>query len=647
MLREVYMIQEIRASKLDTTLLEWKVAAGEAVTKGQAVCIVRLGSMKRTVSSSYDGTVTELKFEPGEDIPGGRAVMLIDAAEEKSGAEAAIPAGEVAEIRMPKIGSPSAKVKSWLKAVGDTVKAGETIASLEAGKLTVDIVSPYGGELIRIGAEENGEIAKDAIVAWIRSDGTAAAMEESGPRLKVLVIGGGPGGYVAAIRAAQLGGEVTLVEREHLGGTCLNIGCIPTKALMHSAEVYRTALGGAKAGVETDGVRLNWQQVQSNRAAVSGTLVGGVKGLLAANGIEYIAGEAAFTGEKKVMIRKADGTQEERVPDRIIIATGSEPAVPPIPGAKDDPAVIDSTGALKLDKLPASMVIIGGGVIGIELACIYAAFGTKITVVEMMDRLMPVMDLELTLTAQKLMEEQGIRFLLETKVLRIEAGSPETEGARVAVCRKDGTEEFLEAEKILVAVGRRSRLGGLEPEKTGLRIERGHLVVNDRMETNVKDIYAAGDCAGRIMLAHTASAMGETAAENALGQNALYNEHVVPSCVYMFPEFAAVGLTEEQIREKGYAYKSGHFPMAANGKSVIMEDTGGIVKILSDERSGKILGVHILGARATDLIAEAAAVMQLHGKVDDLIHLIHAHPTVAEAVHEAALDVEKRAIHFK
>lgn len=637
------MIQEIRASKLETEFLEWKVTAGDAVTKGQALCLVKLGTMKRTVSSSFDGKVTELKAKPGDMIEGGSPVCLIDAAEEKEEAGEAIPAGTKVPVVLPKIGSPKAKIRLWLKKEGETVKAGETLASVEAGKLTVEVASPCGGELTEIAAAADSEVEKDSTIAYVISDGSAAPVKKAAPKTKILVIGGGPGGYVAAIRAAQLGGEVALVERTRLGGTCLNVGCIPTKALMHSAEVWAAAQSGVSCGVEIREASLNWPKVQAYRAAVSDHLVAGVKGLLAANGVEVIEGSAAFKDASKVEITKADGTKEERGADKFIIATGSEPVIPPIPGTKDDPGCIDSTGALTLDQLPASMVIIGGGVIGIELASAYAAFGTKVTIVEMMDRIMPVMDYELTLEAQKLMEKGGVEFLLKTQVLKVE---PSDTGRKVWIRKEDGTESTLECEKVLVAVGRKPRIGGLEPEKAGIRTERGHIIVNDKMETSVPNIYAIGDCAGRIMLAHTASAMGEVAAENALGKSALYDEHVVPSCVYMFPEFAYVGLNEEQIREKGYGYKVGKFPMAANGRSVIMGDTGGWVKILADDRTGRILGVHILGARATDLIGEAAVAMQMHAKTEDLIHTIHAHPTVSEAIHEAALAVEHRAIHF-
>ena len=463
------------------------------------------------------------------------------------------------------------------------------------------------------------------------------------PRTKVAVIGGGPGGYVAAIRAAQLGADVTLIEKGRIGGTCLNAGCIPTKALLHSAENYQTALNSAASGVLADNVRLDWKAVQAYRQGVSDKLIAGVEGLLTANGVTVIKGTAKFAGQKKLAVQM-DGKDTTLEPDKIIIATGSGPVIPPIPGLKDNEGCIDSTGALMLESLPSSMIIIGGGVIGIELACAYAAMGTKITIVEMMDRLMPVMDLELTKIAQDLMTARGIEFYLETKVTEFRKSSAGTE---VVTLLKDGTEKVFTADKVLVAVGRKSILDTLAVEAAGIVTERGHIVVNDKMETNIPDVYAIGDCVGRIMLAHTASVMGEVAAENAMGQDAVYDERVCPSCVYMLPEFACVGLNEEQLKAEESKYRTGRFPLKANGKSLIMEETDGWIKILADKENGRILGVHILGPRATDLIAEAAMAMQMGATVSDLIHTIHAHPTVAEAMKEAALAVEKRAIHYK
>jgi len=616
---------------------KWYKAEGDPVAKGEAVVSVSAGKMNRDVCSDCDGVLAEIVVAEGTagvgDVLGYVQAYAADAGE---------ALGEVA-VKLPKVGANKATIKEWYKAEGDTVQKGERLASVTAGKLTWDVNSAYDGVLTKIIAPEETTVEKDAVIAYMDAKGNAD-QETTQTAQKVIVIGGGPGGYVAAIRAAQLGAEVTLIEMNKIGGTCLNVGCIPTKALLHSAELYAAEKNGARVGIVAENVSIDWPQVQANRIAISGQLTSGVAGLLAANGVEVIEGRAEFTGAKTLCVYAADGGTQEMTADRIIIATGSSPSMPPIPGLAENKNCIDSTGALTLEQLPTSMVIIGGGVIGIELACTYALFGTKVTVVEMMPRLMPVMDYELTRMAQKIMEDTGIEFLLETQVLGFGASSV---GAKVLIKNKSGAESSLEAEKVLVAVGRRSNVTTLNLETAGIATERGHVVTNDYLETNVPGVYAIGDCVGRIMLAHTASTMGEIAAENALGGHTAYDERVCPSCVYMVPEFAYVGLNEEEAKDKGLNYKVGKFPLAANGKSLIMEETRGWIKILADAKTEKILGVHILGARATDIIAEAAIAMKMNATVKDVIDTIHAHPTVAEAMKEAALAVENRAIHFK
>lgn len=619
----------------------WVVKPGDEVSKGDPLCYVMLGTIKRTVSSKFYGKVIETKFAEGDKIPGGEIICVIDGTEEKSNELKPVEPGTVVQVTADNLMGPSGLVKEWYKQPGEKVEPKEPILAVAVGKLTAEVSCPYGGTVKEIMPDIDAKVNKGDVVASVVADGSMAGPEL--PKPKVVVIGGGPGGYVAAIRAGQLGAEVTVIEKERMGGTCLNRGCIPTKALLHSAEVYQTAVNAAKAGVKIPSVELDWDGVQKNRRSVSSTLIVGVEGLVEANGGSIIKGTATFTGPKSLTVKTAYGIKTYE-PDKIIIATGSSPAMPPIPGLAGNDACIDSTGALQMKKLPKSMIIVGGGVIGIELACAYAAFGCKVTIVEMMDRLMPVMDLELTLKAQKIMEEHGIEFFLETQVLSFEKTA---NGSKVLTKLKSGEEKVFEAEKVLVAVGRKSNIAGLDLEKAGIETERGHIVVNDKMETNVKDVYAIGDCVGKIMLAHTASTMGEIAAENAMGMDEHYDESVCPSCVYMLPEFAYVGINEEQAKAQGLKYKVGRFPMQANGKSLIMEEKDGWIKIIADKETNKILGVHILGARATDVIAESAMAMKMGATVDDMINTIHAHPTVAEAMKEAAMAVEKRAIHFK
>ena len=464
--------------------------------------------------------------------------------------------------------------------------------------------------------------------------------------MKILVIGGGPGGYVAAIRAAQLGASVTVIEKEHLGGTCLNIGCIPTKCLLHSAELVEDIKNqGADIGVKVTGVEVDFPQVIAHKNAVSKKLTGGIGALFKMNKVAKVDGEASFIGPRKLSVKKADGTVETMTADAIIVATGSINSQPPIPGLKENPNCIDSTGALSLEKLPKSMVVIGGGVIGLELACAYATFGTKITVVEALDHMLPMLDGDLTDIGVAHMKKMGMEFHLECPVQAVEA-SPV--GAKVVCRNKAGETVSFEAEKVLVAIGRKANTASLNLEAGGLKNDRGRIIVNEKMETSVSGVYAIGDCVlGYAQLAHTASAMGEVAAENIMGLSAIYDESTNPTCVYIEPEAASVGLTEEQAKAKGIDYKVGRFPMSANGKALILNGGEGLVKIIAGAKYGEVLGMHIIGPRATDLIAEGALAIRLEATVDELISTIHSHPTVTETLREAALNVEKRAIHTK
>ena len=402
---------------------------------------------------------------------------------------------------------------------------------------------------------------------------------------------------------------------------------------------------GNEIGVKVSGVEVDFPQVIAHKNAISKQLTQGVAGLLKQNKVARVDGEASFTAPKKLSVKKSDGSVEEMTADAIIIATGSVNSQPPIPGLKENPNCIDSTGALSLEKLPKSMVVIGGGVIGLELACAYAAFGTKITVVEALDHMLPMLDGDQTANGVKHMKKMGMEFNLECPVQAVEA-SPV--GAKVVCKNKAGETVSFEAEKVLVAIGRRANTASLNLDAAGLNNDRGRIIVNDKMETNVPGVYAIGDCVfGKAQLAHTASAMGEVAAENIMGIPAVYDEKTNPTCVYMEPEAASVGLTEEQCKAKGIDYKVGKFPLVANGKSLIINGGEGLVKIIADAKYEEVLGMHIIGPRATDLIAEGALALRLEATVDELISTIHSHPTVSESVRECALNVQKRAIHIK
>ena len=566
------------------------------------------------------------------------------------------------ELKMPQLGltMEEGTVSKWLKREGDAVAAGEAVLEITTDKLTNEVASEQSGVLLKIVAREGDDVPVKGTLGWIGQSGEAvpgaapaasaaapapaAVSAAAGPKT-VIVVGGGPGGYVAAIRAAQLGASVTVVEKEHLGGTCLNIGCIPTKCLLHSAELMEDIrTQGREIGIEVEGVKVNFPQVIAHKNAVSKQLTGGIAALLKANKVAKIDGEASFTAPGKLSVKKADGTVEAMTADAIILATGSVNAVPPIPGIKDNPNCIDSTGALSLEALPKSMVVIGGGVIGLELACAYAAFGTKITVVEAMDHMLPMLDGELTKIGVAHMKKMGMEFNLECPVQAVEE-SPV--GAKVVCKNKAGETVSFEAEKVLVAIGRKANTAGLNLEAGGLNNDRGRILVNDKMETNVPGVYAIGDCVfGRAQLAHTASAMGEVAAENIMGMDAKYDESTNPTCVYIEPEAASVGLTEEQAKAKGIDYKVGKFPMSANGKALILNGGEGLVKIIAGAEYGEVLGMHIIGPRATDLIAEGALAIGGEMTLDEIIATIHSHPTVTETMRECALDALGRAVHI-
>ena len=457
---------------------------------------------------------------------------------------------------------------------------------------------------------------------------------------KVIVVGGGPGGYVAAIRAAQLGAETHLVEKENLGGTCLNVGCIPTKALLHTAELYHAVKHGERIGLVGDSVQLDWKALMNRKNSVVRRLVGGVAGLLKANGVTVHKGTGQLISGEEVQIQ-GDKPATLRA-DAIILSTGSVPVKLNFPGA-DLPGVVDSTGVLSLDKLPASIAIIGGGVIGVEFAALYAALGSQVTVIELLPEILPGIDSELAANLKQSLSKKGVRFLNGAK---LEAVSKTATGLSAHVALGNETKE-IDAEIVLVAVGRRAYTEGAGLEAAGVKLERGKVVVDDHYRTNLPKVYAIGDCNGITMLAHAASHQGIAAAEHALGHAAAgHGKPIVPACVYTHPELAAVGLTEDKIKEMDIAYKRGVFPLAGNGKSMIDEGEGGFVKILAGAKYGEILGVHMVGPRATEIIGEATLAMRLEATVDELVSTIHAHPTVSESLGEAALAVDNLAIHW-
>ena len=454
---------------------------------------------------------------------------------------------------------------------------------------------------------------------------------------ETVIIGGGPAGYVAAIRAAQLGGSVTLVEKDELGGTCLNRGCIPSKALLHSAELYDDAVNGRDCGVICADVSIDWQKVQRRRADIVSTLVGGIHGLMRANKIRVIQGTATFVGEKEISVN-----DQIIKADKIIIASGSVPVVPRIPGTEGSAACIDSTDCLELDHIPESLVVVGGGVIGVELGYAYASFGSKVTILEKMSGILLGMDGELTAMLSTQLKNKGIEIYTDCQVMAVE----DSDGGAIVHARYAGKEMDIQVEKVLLCVGRKPEISQLGLESAGIVIENGHIKTSDDLQTNVPGVYAIGDCTGKSMLAHAAMVMGEIAADNAAGDNKKYDGAIVPSCCYVGPEFAGIGLTEEKALEQELDYRVGRFPTAANGRSLVAGHTDGMVKVIVGNTYGEILGVHILAPNAAELIEQAGLAMQMELTAEEFIHNITCHPSVSETLREAVMAAEKKAIHI-
>ncbi len=461
----------------------------------------------------------------------------------------------------------------------------------------------------------------------------------------IAILGGGPGGYVAALRAAQLGARAVLIEENAIGGVCLNVGCIPTKALLRSAEVYRTLCHAEHYGLRVDGaVTPDWPAIQARKEAIARQLVSGVELLLRKAGVTVLRGRGRLAAPPTLAVTTAGGL--ETIDARaIVVATGSRPARLPLPGF-DLPGVIDSTGALALDALPRRILIVGGGVIGVEFADVFNAFGVEVTIVEMLDRLLPLMDADLGPALAWTLGRRGIGVHVDSRVTRIDALGA---GLRATIATPGG-EMGVDVDRVLVAVGRRPNVEELGLKAAGVRLTKAGIPVDAQMRTNVPGIYAIGDvCAGGTggaQLAHVAMRGGEVAVEHALGRSAALDLKTVPGCVYTSPEVASVGLTEAQAREQGHDVRVGRFPLNANGKALTYGETDGLVKIVGEARFGEILGVHIVAPHASDLIHEAGLALALEATVDELTHMLHGHPTLGEAVHEAALAVRGQALHL-
>jgi dihydrolipoamide dehydrogenase len=455
----------------------------------------------------------------------------------------------------------------------------------------------------------------------------------------VVIIGGGPGGYNCAIRAGQLGLKTACIEmRETLGGTCLNVGCIPSKALLHASELYEEARTNfADMGIETGTLTLNLKTMMGRKDEAVHGLTKGVAGLLKKNKVDHIRGKGRIAGKGKVIVTAADGSESEIAAKNIVIATGSE--VTPLPGVEiDGERVVTSDQAIALSEVPKKLVLIGAGVIGLELGSVWRRLGSEVTVVEYLDRVLPGMDGEVSKQAKRLFEKQGMTFKLARKVTGVDASGETLKVTTEAA--KGGEEDILDADVVLVCIGRRPYTEGLGLETVGIKTDKRGFIPNDHWKTSADGVWVVGDCTTGAMLAHKAEDEGVACAERIAGKAGHVNYDAIPNVVYTYPEIASVGATEEQLKEQGRKYKSGKFPFMANSRGRTNHQTDGFVKILADAETDEILGGHIIGPSAGEMIAELALAMEFRAASEDVARTSHAHPTLSEAVRQAAMGVE-------
>ena len=462
-------------------------------------------------------------------------------------------------------------------------------------------------------------------------------------KFDAVIIGGGPGGYVCAIRLSQLGFKTACVEtRDTLGGTCLNIGCIPSKSLLNLSENYHKAKSFQKIGIEIGDLKLNLEKMMENKDKAVSNLTKGIEFLFKKNKVSYFKGTGSFKTKNQILVTDKNKNQTIIDTRYTIISTGSEPTS--IPGVKfDEKIIISSTGALQIPKVPKKMVIVGGGYIGLEMGSVWSRLGSKVQVIEFLDHITPGMDREISNEFMKILVKQGVSFKLKTKVEKITKLS---HGASIEVSGPDGKKDKIEADIVLISVGRKPYTRNLNLDKIGVELDKsGKVKVDKKFQTNIEGVYAVGDVIDGPMLAHKAEEEGIAVAELISGQSGHVNYDVIPSVIYTSPEVAAVGKTEEQLKNDKIIYKLGKFPFMANSRAKAINEPEGFVKILADVKTDRVLGVHIIGPHAGEMIAEMSVAMEFGASSEDIARTCHAHPTFSEAIKEAALSVDKRQIH--
>ena len=462
-------------------------------------------------------------------------------------------------------------------------------------------------------------------------------------KFQAVVIGGGPGGYVCAIRLAQLGLKTACIEsRGSLGGTCLNIGCIPSKSLLNLSEEFHKVKDLSNKGIEVGQVKLNLSKMMKSKDKAVTVLTKGVEFLLKKNKVTYFKGTGSFKSKNEILIKDSENKETHVEADKIIIATGSLPVS--LPGVEfDEKVIVSSTGALKLEQVPKKMVVVGGGYIGLEMGSVWSRLGTEVHVVEFLDHITPGMDKEISTEFMKILKKQKINFHLQHKVEQIKKNST---NATVSTLDKEGKKKDFDCDVVLVSVGRKPNTIGLNLDKVNIDLDKKNRIKTDKnFKTNQDNIYAIGDVIAGPMLAHKAEDEGIAVAENIAGQSGHVNYDTIPGVIYTTPEVASIGKTEEQLKELNIKYKIGKFSFMANSRAKAIDDAEGFVKILADEKTDKVLGAHLIGPHAGELIAEIGVAMEFGASSEDIARTCHAHPTFSEAVKEAALSVDKRAIH--
>ncbi len=462
-------------------------------------------------------------------------------------------------------------------------------------------------------------------------------------KFQAVVIGGGPGGYVCAIRLSQLGLKTACIEsRGSLGGTCLNVGCIPSKSLLNLSEEYHKVKNLSNKGIEVGDVKLNLSKMMKNKDKAVTVLTKGVEFLLKKNKISYFKGHGSFKSKNEILIKDIDNNNTVINAENIVIATGSVPVS--LPGINfDEKIILSSTGALKIEEVPKKMLIVGGGYIGLEMGSVWSRLGSEVHVIEFLEHITPGMDREISQEFMKILKKQGINFHMQHKVEKIKKNNS---GAIVSTIDKNGKKKDFDCDVVLISVGRKANIEGLNIQSVGVELDEKHRIKTDkRFKTNQDNIYAIGDVIAGPMLAHKAEDEGIAVAENIVGQSGHVNYDTIPGVIYTSPEVAYIGKTEEQLKFKNVKYKIGKFSFMANSRAKAIDDTEGFVKILADSKTDRVLGAHLIGPHAGELISEIGIAMEFGASSEDIARTCHAHPTFSEAVKEAALSVDKRAIH--